>query len=149
MYELPTSSSELSEGFVKSPFDPTGSEMILHEKTNLLHGGYVSFAARIIFGAVFKGSMFYLPFLGGGCRRLGIPRYFFSDGPKGAVTGHGTCFPSAMMRESSFDTELEYRIGTAMAKEVNWLKRTSIPPYRIFWAFSSALRPTSGRNPEP
>ncbi len=93
------------------------NEMTLREKTNLLHGSAASFFARILYGAVFRGSILYLPFQGGGCRRLGIPRYSFSDGPKGVVTGRGTCFPSPVMRGASFDTGLEYRIGTAMARE--------------------------------
>ena len=92
-------------------------EMTLREKTKLLHGSYISFLTRIIAGAVFHRTIFYYPFLGGGCRRLGIPPYAFSDGPKGVVTGKGTCFPVPMMRGASFDTQLEYRIGTAMAKE--------------------------------
>lgn len=91
--------------------------MSLRERAKLLHGDYLSFVARVIYGAVCHGSIFYLPFTGGGCRRLGVPRYAFSDGPRGAVTGHGTCFPVTMMRAASFDPEMEYRVGTAMAKE--------------------------------
>ncbi|MHB8961830.1 MAG: beta-glucosidase family protein [Saccharofermentanales bacterium] len=92
--------------------------MTLREKTDLLHGGYIRFAARMLYGKIFHGSILYLPFWGGGCQRLGIPRYSFSDGPKGAVTGKGTCFPATIARGATFDAELEYRIGTAMAKEV-------------------------------
>ncbi|MHB1454770.1 MAG: glycoside hydrolase family 3 protein [Saccharofermentanales bacterium] len=94
------------------------AEMSLREKTRLIHGGYVLFGARMLYGIIFHGTILYLPFLGGGCRRLGIPRYSFSDGPKGAVTGKGTCFPVTVARGASFDTGLEYRVGTAMAKEV-------------------------------
>lgn len=93
------------------------AEMSLRERTALLHGSYSAFFAQILYGALFHGSIFYLPFRGGGCRRLGIPQVRFSDGPKGVVSGHGTWFPSPILRGSSFDTELEYRVGTAMARE--------------------------------
>jgi beta-glucosidase len=92
--------------------------MTFREKTRLLHGDFFHFATRLLYGLLFHGTMFYLPFLGGGCRRLGVPRIVFSDGPKGAVTGRGTCFPSPTMRGASFDVDLESRIGKAMAREV-------------------------------
>ncbi len=94
------------------------AEMTLREKTKLLHGSAVSFFSRIIFGGIFHGSIFYYPFTCGGCRRLGIPSIRFSDGSKGAVSGKGTCFPVPMMRGSSFDPELEYRVGKAMTREI-------------------------------
>lgn len=91
--------------------------MSLREKTALLHGSTSAFFAQILYGALFHDSIFYLPFRGGGCRRLGIPPVRFSDGPKGVVSGHGTWFPSPILRGSSFDTGLEYRVGAAMARE--------------------------------
>ena len=93
-------------------------QMTVRERVKMLSGSYLAFASRVIFGAIFKGSIFYLPFLGGGCRRLGVPKIRFSDGPKGAVTGHGTCFPAAIMRGATFDVDLEERVGTAIAREV-------------------------------
>lgn len=92
-------------------------QMTLREKTRLLHGSQFTFITRIIYSYLFHGTIFYLPFLGGGCRRLGIPKIRFSDGPKGVVSGKGTCFPVPIMRGASFDTKMEARIGTAMAKE--------------------------------
>ncbi len=93
-------------------------QMTVRERVKMLSGSYLAFASRVIFGAIFKGSIFYLPFHGGGCRRLGVPKIRFSDGPKGAVTGHGTCFPAAIMRGATFDVDLEERVGTAIAREV-------------------------------
>lgn len=49
--------------------------------------------------------------------RLGIPPLSFSDGPRGIVIGHATCFPAAMTRGASFDPALEQEIGAAIGKE--------------------------------
>lgn len=49
--------------------------------------------------------------------RLGIEGLKFSDGPRGVIVGHSTCFPCTMARGASFDRELEWRIGEAMALE--------------------------------
>jgi beta-glucosidase len=54
----------------------------------------------------------------GGNGRLGIPAMRFFDGPRGMVSGEATCFPVAMGRAASFDTELEYRVGEAIGKEI-------------------------------
>jgi beta-glucosidase len=53
----------------------------------------------------------------GGCKRLGIPPVMFTDGPRGVVMGNSTCFPVSMLRASTFDEELEYRVGKAVANE--------------------------------
>lgn len=57
------------------------------------------------------------PFLAGGNRRLGIPPIRFTDGPRGVALGNSTCFPVSMARGSSWDRELEERIGEAMGIE--------------------------------
>lgn len=49
--------------------------------------------------------------------RLRIPPLSFTDGPRGVVIGNATCFPAAMTRGASFDTELEQRIGAAIGAE--------------------------------
>ncbi|MDR2785943.1 MAG: glycoside hydrolase family 3 C-terminal domain-containing protein [Treponema sp.] len=53
----------------------------------------------------------------GGCKRLGVPPVLFTDGPRGIVMGNSTCFPVSMLRASTFDEDLEYRIGKAIADE--------------------------------
>ncbi len=89
------------------------SEMTLFEKTEMLGGHWTLvqdfFATRRFYNAK--------PILGGGCKRLGIPSIKFSDGPRGVVVGSSTCFPTATARASSFDDQLEYEIGKAMARE--------------------------------
>ncbi len=54
---------------------------------------------------------------GGGCERLGIDPFYFTDGPRGVVRGRSTAFPCTMARGASFDPDLERRIGEAMAIE--------------------------------
>lgn len=93
------------------------AEMTLKEKVKMTYGiNMVSFGARMIWGVV-RGSFLRYPFLGGGCKRLGIPKIVFTDGPRGIVTGRSTCFPVASMRAASFDDDLEWRVSKAMADE--------------------------------
>ena len=56
----------------------------------------------------------------GANKRLAIPPFCFSDGPRGAaVEGHqNTVFPVAMARGASWNTALEATVATAMAKEI-------------------------------
>ena len=49
--------------------------------------------------------------------RLGLPGIRFSDGPRGVVMYHSTCFPVSMARGASWDIELEERIGDAIGVE--------------------------------
>ena len=49
--------------------------------------------------------------------RLTIPAFCWSDGPRGVVMNHSTCFPVTMARGASWDTELEERIGDVMGVE--------------------------------
>lgn len=53
----------------------------------------------------------------GGCKRLGVPPVLFTDGPRGVVMCNSTCFPVSMLRASTFDPDLEYRFGKAVADE--------------------------------
>ncbi len=55
---------------------------------------------------------------GGGIERLGVPAFYFTDGPRGVARGQSTCFPCTMARGASFDVDLERRIGEAMAIEI-------------------------------
>ena len=54
---------------------------------------------------------------GGGIERLGVPAFWFTDGPRGVARGNSTCFPCTMARGASFDVGLERRIGAAMGIE--------------------------------
>lgn len=65
-------------------------------------------------GLTGKGNMVS----GGKNEKLGIPSLTFVDGPKG-VSYHGkhTVYPAPVLRGCSFDKDLEYRYGEALAKE--------------------------------
>ena len=92
-------------------------ELKLHEKLSMLSGK--RFFLRNGFDLITKGQKYNCrPCLAGGVKRLGIPEVAFSDGPRGVVMGNSTCFPVSMARGASFDDELEYEIGCAMAEEV-------------------------------
>ncbi|HRK28878.1 MAG TPA: glycoside hydrolase family 3 C-terminal domain-containing protein [Chitinophagales bacterium] len=62
------------------------------------------------------------PFKSGGNKRLNIPPMIFFDGPRGVGMYRGaTAFPVSMARGASWDTDLETRIGSAIAREVRAL----------------------------
>lgn len=69
-----------------------------------------------------KGDVHYneKPYPAGGIPEKGIPALAFVDGTRGVVCGRGqaTCFPTAVLRGASFDTELEKEVGIAIAEEV-------------------------------
>ncbi len=88
-------------------------QMILREKVWMLNGNWD------IFGNVEKYQNGYnpVPIETNGCPRLGVSPIGFSDGPRGVVMGHSTCFPVSMARGASFDPELEKRVGDVIGKE--------------------------------
>ncbi|MHA1472676.1 MAG: glycoside hydrolase family 3 protein, partial [Promethearchaeota archaeon] len=79
--------------------------------------------------ATMSGKKFYLLLLkdrkfgvrsypGGGVKRLGIPPFLFTDGPRGVIIPGSTCFPVSMARGASWDISLEEKIGDIIGKEV-------------------------------
>jgi beta-glucosidase-like glycosyl hydrolase len=71
-----------------------------------------------------QGGYHRRTFPGAAVERLGIPGIQFSDGPRGCVVGVKTAFPVSMARGASFDTELERRIGRAIATELRTVGAT-------------------------
>lgn len=67
-----------------------------------------------------KAHYNHIPYSAGGLKEHDVPQMLFCDGPRGVVCGTGktTCFPVSMLRGASFDTDLEYKIGKAIGKEV-------------------------------
>jgi len=57
------------------------------------------------------------PMPAGENERVGIPGIRFTDGPRGVVLNSSTCFPVAIARGATWDTELEERIGDAIGVE--------------------------------
>lgn len=90
-------------------------EMTLKEKIYMLSGHPIAQIQKDLIKTGRNYNVHALP--GGGCKRLGVPPVLFTDGPRGVVMGNSTCFPSAILRASSFDPTLEYRIGKAIADE--------------------------------
>ena len=105
--------TQLSKEQIEAKARDLLGQMSLEEKihqmsgdTSLLSGGYemmYTYNAR--------------PIPAGENLRLGIPGIRFSDGPRGVVMGHSTCFPVSMARGASWDVELEERIGDAIGVE--------------------------------
>ncbi len=89
------------------------SQMTLKEKVWLLNGNWDMLTNQI----KYKNAYNPRPIATNGLKRLGITPIKFSDGPRGVVMGHSTCFPVSMARGASFDRELEGRIGDAIGKE--------------------------------
>ena len=79
--------------------------------------------------ATMSGYNFYLlllkdlkfgvrPYPGGGVKRLNIPPFLFTDGPRGVIMPGSTCFPVSMARGASWDISLEEKLGEVIGKEV-------------------------------
>ncbi len=90
-------------------------ELTPREKMRLLSGHAMGATVRNVL--LYRRKYNATPYAAGGCKRLGIPELRFSDGPRGVVLRRSTCFPVPMLRGASFDDELEYRIGQAIARE--------------------------------
>jgi len=91
--------------------------MTQKEKIYMLSGHTIGQTTKDMVKTLWKRNYNVHPLQAGGCKRLGIPPILFTDGPRGVVAGHSTCFPVSAVRASSFDTDLEYRVGKAIASE--------------------------------
>ncbi len=96
------------------------SRMTLEEKVDQMDGdggilGWVRLGIR--FGILKRFNIQYA----GRNTRLDIPPIAFSDGPRGITVGHSTCFPVAMARGATWDTDLERRVGNAIGQEARAL----------------------------
>lgn len=94
-------------------------QMTLEEKVHLM-GGNLSFQNMLSDVSGENAHYNYEPYAAGGHEKYGLAPMKFCDGPRGVVcgTGKSTCFPVAMSRGASFDTELEEEIGHAIGREV-------------------------------
>ena len=89
------------------------AQMSLEEKIKQMSGDTPLLRGLIELGVAYNRR----PLPAGENVRLSIPALRFSDGPRGVVMNHSTCFPVAMARGASWDTNLEERIGDAMGVE--------------------------------
>jgi beta-glucosidase len=88
-------------------------QMTLKEKVWLLNGNWDIIPNMLRF----KNPYNPVPITTNGLKRLGISPLKFSDGPRGVVMGHSTCFPVSMARGASFDRALERKVGDVIGKE--------------------------------
>ncbi len=88
-------------------------QLTLKEKVWMLNGNWDLLVNTIRH----KNSYNPTPICTSGNKRLGISPVKFSDGPRGVVMGHSTCFPVSMARGASFDRTLEKKIGEVIGKE--------------------------------
>jgi len=58
------------------------------------------------------------PFPATAVPRLGVPGFAFSDGPRGVVVDHATCFPVSMARGATWDPALEEAVGEVIGLEL-------------------------------
>lgn len=86
--------------------------MTLKEKVNELTGRGIK---NLLIGILTKGHL--LPVHSGGCARLGVRQFSFTDGPRGVTTAVSTNFPATIARGASWDAELERRVGEVMGIE--------------------------------
>jgi beta-glucosidase len=93
------------------------AEMTLTEKVHQMSGdtGWWEMAKLITVERLKYNDS---PILAGRNPRLGIPPVAFSDGPRGVIMHHSTCFPVAMARGASWDLDLERRVGDAIGQEI-------------------------------
>ncbi len=88
-------------------------QMTLQEKVWMLNGNWDPIDNAVKYQNMYNPT----PIETTGCPRLGVSPIAFSDGPRGVVMGHSTCFPVSMARGASFDPDLEKRIGDVIGKE--------------------------------
>ena len=102
----------MSEKEIDQTVNAVLAEATLEEKVAMMsgHGFFEQFKENGMWG----GNPYRA---GGGCKRLGVPAFYFTDGPRGVARGNSTCFPCTMARGATFDVDLERRIGEVMGTE--------------------------------
>lgn len=92
--------------------EKTLKEMTLDEKIYVMSGHH-------FFKHVFSDMKFgKRAYSGGGVKRLNIPPFLFTDGPRGVIIHGSTCFPVSMARGATWDPKLEEKVGNVIGKEV-------------------------------
>lgn len=105
----------MSQAQVKSFVDEVMSSLTLDEKIYQMHGRTSLF--DIIVHRFVRFHYNYRPYWAAGVARYNIPLVGFSDGPRGVVVGHSTCFPVAMARAATWDVDLQEGVGDVIGRE--------------------------------
>lgn len=106
---------EMSNDQVKAFVDEVLLSLTIEEKIYQMHGRTSLF--DILIHRFVRHHYNYRPYWAAGVERYGIPSVGFSDGPRGVVVGHSTCFPVAMARAATWDTDLQERVGDVIGRE--------------------------------
>jgi len=108
-----TVSEPLSKEQIEEKAQALLAQMTLEEKVGQMSGDLPLIGGAIQMSRAYNEE----PIPAGENLRLGIPGIRFSDGPRGVVMYHSTCFPVSMGRGASWDVGLEERIGEAIGVE--------------------------------
>ena len=103
----------LTRGQVEDKAQALLEQMTLKEKVWMLNGNWDPINNFQQHNALYNPT----PIETNGCPRLNVSPIAFTDGPRGVVMGHSTCFPVSMARGASFDPALERRVGDVIGKE--------------------------------
>ncbi len=88
-------------------------EMTLEQKVNQMSADYTPGIIQFVYDRYNSE-----PYYAGEDKELNIPAVKFTDGPTGVVLGyHSTAFPVSMARASTFDPELEEKVGHVIGIE--------------------------------
>ena len=109
--------SPLTGSEIEARVDQLLAQMTLADKVDQMTGD----ASPLGDGLEMMRAYNFRPIHAGENPRLGIPGIRFSDGPRGVVMNHSTCFPVAMARGAAWDVDLEERIGDAIGVEARAL----------------------------
>ncbi len=85
----------------------------LPDKIRMMSGEPVSARALFELATAYNTR----PYTAGARPELDIEGIRFTDGPRGVVLNHSTCFPVAIARGATWDPALEERVGAAMGAE--------------------------------
>ncbi|MBN1877450.1 MAG: glycoside hydrolase family 3 C-terminal domain-containing protein [Anaerolineae bacterium] len=116
MYNKETT-CELSRDQIEEKARSLLAQMSLKGKVWMLNGNWDPLWNTIRYRNAYNP----VPIKTNGVPGLGISPITFTDGPRGVVMGHATCFPVAMARGASFDRDLERRVGDVIGKEARAL----------------------------
>lgn len=96
------------------------NDLTIEEKIYLMSGVQTKKEVRDAVQRKVKAHYNEIPYSSGGIKEKNIPAMKFADGTRGVVCGRGksVCFPVAVMRGATFNTELERMIGEAISEEV-------------------------------
>ncbi len=114
-FEAFETTDSLSEAQIDSKAQEIIEQLSLDEKLSLMTGS-TSFWPGL--ADMLSGGYGAHTWDAGRLERFGVPGIRFADGPRGIVMHGATTFPVSMARGATWDTDLEFRIGEAVGREL-------------------------------